>query len=169
MRVIESDPIIDVFLCAVRMGKPMEVKMTESLYYHPQGNVIHQTLDHETVIINLDNGRYYSFNAPASFIWECLMKLYAVHEIADCFARRGNGDASELSQAIATFVAELVNEELIVAAPNAAHDREVLEIADVFFETPQMEKFTDMEKLIPLDPIHQVGAMGWPFPQANAK
>jgi hypothetical protein len=32
------------------------------------------------------------------------------------------------------------------------------------FEPPLLEKFTDMEDLLLLDPVHEVDGRGWPHP-----
>jgi hypothetical protein len=141
----------------------MEVKMTEVTWYRPDGNAIYETLDNETVIINLENGRYYSLNPAGSFIWDALMQSSTVHEIADAFARRNHADADTLVTAISQFVNELVGEALVTPVTAATRPTAPDLTAAVNFETPQLVKFTDMEKLIPLDPIHQVGALGWPF------
>lgn len=138
--------------------------MNDTQGYAAKGNVIYQTLNNETIIINLDNGRYYSLNPTASFIWDSLAQNATVQEIGAAFSPNGNGNASAPSDAIALFVQQLLEQELV--APVAIPPRApfALDAAATKFETPQMEIFTDMENLIPLDPIHQVGAMGWPFP-----
>ena len=61
--------------------------MSEPIRYGTRGAIIYQTVDDETVILNLDNGRYYSMNATASAVWECLMKGYPLDEIAASFAQ----------------------------------------------------------------------------------
>lgn len=134
--------------------------MSEPLRYGTRGAIIYQTVDDETVILNLDNGRYYSLNATASAIWECLMKGYALDEIAASFAQP---DAAALAQ----FLADLDTQELIQPL-SISHPQSSLAPQPLPFEKPAMEVFTDMEKLLPLDPIHQVGAMGWPHRDPSA-
>lgn len=132
--------------------------------YKPGSNVIFQTVDNETVIINLDNGRYYSLNATASFIWDALAQHYPLGAINDALSNGLDAEAPDIAGAMEHFLDELEAEGLVVGdtavTPNAAPLR-----STVRYEPPQLEKFTDMEKLIPLDPIHQVGTMGWPFTQ----
>lgn len=145
------------------------MRVADAECFRPQGNIIYQTLNHETVIINLDNGRYYSLNAAASFIWDQLVKQYSIGEIEDALARRAKDGAKKGTDGVGGFVEELVGEELIVRAEGKRQDLTPLDVPEMDPEMPTMEKFTDMEKLIPLDPIHQVGAMGWPFRQENAE
>ena len=33
------------------------------------------------------------------------------------------------------------------------------------YEPPQLEKYTDMQDLVLLDPVHEVDATGWPHPK----
>lgn len=139
--------------------------MTDAECFRPQGNIIYQTLNHETVIINLENARYYSLNPTASYIWDQLMNHFGVVEIAGAFARGEDSEVNDVMHAVAAFVEELVSEELIAPALVTTQNQLAMDPPEVDFGTPEMEKFTDMEKLIPLDPIHQVGAMGWPFRQ----
>ena len=68
---------------------------------------------------------------------------------------------------------ELEAEDLILvlpetAAPNAAH--ETLAATEPIdsrlpFVNPTLTKFTDMQDLLLLDPIHEVDEMGWPHPK----
>ena len=134
--------------------------MSEPTRYGTRGAIIYQTVDDETVILNLDNGRYYSLNATASAVWECLMKGYTLDEIAASFVQT---DAA----ALAPFLAELDTQELIQPLSTSL-TLPPLAPQPLPFDTPAMEVFTDMAKLIPLDPIHQVGAMGWPHPAPSA-
>ena len=141
--------------------------MAERMCFGPRVNVIYQTINNETVIINLDNGRYYSLNATASFIWESLMKSRTIDDIVHAFA--SSTAADKVPDTVARFVDELVDEGLVAPKPVETRDSIPPERTNLKFEPPLLEKFTDMEKLIPLDPIHQVGTMGWPFPQENQK
>lgn len=143
--------------------------MTDTRQFKPSANVIYQTVDNETVIINLDNGRYYSLNAAGSFIWDCLMKQRTPDEIGQAFALPTDRDANAVTEDVTRFVNELAGEELVEPELRAAPPTKPLAQTELKFEAPMMEKFTDMEKLIPLDPIHQVGSMGWPFPQENSQ
>lgn len=137
--------------------------MAHSNSFLVRGNIIYQTLENETLIINLENGRYYSLNAPASVIWEALAKHHTIQETAALFAPQDVSESERIKCAIADFAAELVSEELLSAATVPPRALPPLQVQNVVFETPHLEKFTDMERLLPLDPIHQVGELGWPF------
>jgi hypothetical protein len=123
--------------------------------------VIHQTIDGEAVVINLDNGRYYAFNQRGSLLWNALA---AGHSDAAVAA----GSTGAERAAIDRFVDELVEQGLVHDA--GAHSRSAAaplpEITAALGE-PRMEIYTDMERLLPLDPLHEVDERGWPNRKAG--
>ncbi len=135
---------------------------TEQRYGIP-ATVIHQTVDRETVIINLENGRYYSLNPSGSLMWLELLASSSPAEISAALVRVHPASADAIPDQIDTFISELGSQDLLT--PIAA-DAPLRPIDPAFlampYSPPQLTTFTDMEHLIPLDPIHQVGALGWP-------
>jgi hypothetical protein len=137
--------------------------MAAASFFRPDGNVIYDTLDNETIIINLDNGRYYSLNPSATFIWNSLAQEYSAAEIASAFAQAAQQDAESVQRVVNTFIDELLQETLVAPLAGRTHTDARSALNPINFAPPELAKFTDMEELIPLDPIHQVGALGWPF------
>jgi hypothetical protein len=96
-------------------------------------------------------------------------KGVAVPEIVHHIASLYEGNHDEIEKGIHELLDELQREELIVpdtaakpydgnglhAANGAAHDKPV-------FEQPRLHKYSDMEDLLLLDPIHDVDETGWP-------
>jgi hypothetical protein len=128
--------------------------------------VIHETIDHEVVIINLGTGTYYSLEGTGEQIWALLDQGAAIESVAEVLLSRYDADPSELVTSIETFVDELRSESLVVpderpaaqdgAGPGANGPK-------VPFEPPRLERFTEMQHLIALDPIHEVDeGQGWP-------
>ena len=130
-------------------------------------NVIHETIDGEAVIVNLQTGSYYSIDKVGAAIWTHLENGLAVAAIVDAIACEYSGDRSEIDAGVRALFAQLETEGLVVpaeptsasagAAPSAAGDGERPR-----FERPALHKYTDMEDLLLLDPIHDVGDKGWP-------
>jgi len=123
-----------------------------------------ETVDGEVLMIHLESGNYYSLRAVGASIWAGIELGVPLPEIAAAL-RDGYGvdDADEL---VAEFVAELVREELL-AATDAAEPRDATPwqppALDGDFVGPRLEKYTDMQHLILLDPVHEVDAgQGWP-------
>ena len=134
-------------------------------------NVIQETIDGEVVIVNLDNGNYYSLDNIGAAIWSLIESGAAVAEVVNAIRQRYDGDHVDVEDAVNQFVAKLQREALIV--PDGAKepegtkglDRQVETGADTErprFEVPILHTYTDMQDLLLLDPIHEVDETGWP-------
>jgi hypothetical protein len=129
--------------------------------------VIYELFDDEVVIINLKSGSYYSLRKVGAEIWTMLEAGANAEEVADRLAARYDASRSEIETAIGSLLKEFQAEELI--APRNAEIGNMPSIPDVkvdggklAFQVPILEKYTDMEELLLLDPIHEVDEMGWP-------
>lgn len=87
----------------------------------------------------------------------------------------GNGTqaaAESIQNGIDTFLAELYAENLIVPLPQAPslQGTPATPVQKLAFQTPVIEKFTDMADLLLLDPIHEVDeTAGWPRANPNTR
>lgn len=138
--------------------------------------VTHQTLDGETIILNLESGIYYSAGSCAALIWEGITQGVAAHEIAAQLERRYCGNPETFSAAIEAFLGELQQESLIVPQSNGAQAAAWPDHLDALFpvpttaslfELPILQKYTDMQDLLLLDPIHEVDEAGWPLEKSD--
>jgi Coenzyme PQQ synthesis protein D (PqqD) len=127
-------------------------------------SVIHETIDDEVVIINLDKGHYYSLDGCGARIWRGLVGGAPAAAIAAAL----EGDGTEIDAGIQALAAELESEGLIVATaadPLAAPlDGE----PPIAYEPVELQRYSDMEELLLLDPIHEVDQQGWPHPDPAA-
>jgi hypothetical protein len=130
-------------------------------------SVISEVIDGETIALNFESGHYYSFNPSASEIWQAVAAGAPLAAVAERVARRFAVDPAAIFAEVEAFVRRLENESLIrPAAAGAgaavAADRATTTEPAALFASPAFEKFTDMEELLLLDPIHEVGDTGWP-------
>jgi len=129
-------------------------------------NVIHETIEGEVILIDLKTGTYYSLREAGAAIWEAIDRGAGLDAIEDALERRYEGSSDEIREAARRLVDELEREGL-VRAEEADGSRPVFEPGHGVrrpFEAPSLEKHTDMQDLILLDPVHEVGAQGWPHP-----
>jgi Coenzyme PQQ synthesis protein D (PqqD) len=133
-------------------------------------NVIHETIEGEVILIDLKTGTYYSLRDAGAAAWQAIERGADEDEIQAALASRYEGSADEMRDAVRRLVAELEGEGLIRAesgadAPAAAPaPSENGAPARKPFQPPVLEKHTDMQDLILIDPVHEVGAQGWPHP-----
>ena len=132
--------------------------------------VTHETIDGEAVIINLDSGNYYSLVEAGSFIWALVDKGASASEVQDVVQLSYEGDAADIDQGVQQLLAELQQENLIVPVDGTP----AVDLTDLTaspnghgkpsFKAPSLNKFSDMQELLLLDPIHDVDDTGWPKP-----
>ncbi|MFA5205706.1 MAG: PqqD family protein [Lentisphaeria bacterium] len=127
-------------------------------------SVVHETIEGETVLLNLDSGNYYSLTETGAVALDLLAAGVPAGELAAKLGERYDGPAEAIAQAAAAFVAELQAEGLVVPGPAAGASPEVPAAgpARLPFAPPVLNKYSDMQELLLLDPIHEVDAAGWP-------
>jgi len=136
--------------------------------------VTHETIDGEAVIINLDSGNYYSLVEVGSFIWGLIEKGASASEVKNVILHTYQGDAGDVDRGVQELLAQLQQENLIVPVDGAG---EAFDLAQAVpssnghekpsFNPPLLHKYSDMQELLLLDPIHDVDDAGWPKPNPD--
>jgi len=146
--------------------------MTSSVCFRVNSpNVVQETIDGEVVIVNLDNGNYYSLDNVVAVIWSLIESGAAVAKVVVRIRQRYERNHVDVEDAVDQFVAQLQQEALIV--PDGAKEPEGIKGLDgqvetgadtekLRFEVPTLHTYTDMQDLLLLDPIHKVDETGWP-------
>lgn len=133
--------------------------------------VVHETIDGEVVIVHLEKGSYYSLIKEGADIWSQIISGFSRGEIQEYTIQRYDGDRENIEKGVNNFIAELQGEEVIILnetgePENATVKNQPTETEKPIFQAPSLQKYTDMEELLALDPIHEVDEeIGWP----NAK
>jgi hypothetical protein len=70
-------------------------------------------------------------------------------------------EITEVEEDLQAFLTTLVNEGIAHITEFGASDFSLIENC-VNYQKPVLEKFTDMQDLILLDPVHDVNPKGWP-------
>ena len=138
-------------------------------------NVIHEVIDGEVVIVNLNTGNYYSIEKLGAAIWSFIDTAAALDQITDAIADRYEGNRKDIEIAVNKLVNQLVEEDIIVLDKSRKPNGEITSSGTAVrthteklrFEEPVLNKYTDMEELLLLDPIHDVDETGWPNTNPN--
>jgi hypothetical protein len=127
--------------------------------------VVHETVEGETIVVNLATGSYYDLNAVGGYIFGSFEGGATVAEVADALVAGCGADAVAVQAAVEDFARRLADEELLVPAVNGNGAGPVsfggFEMPAQFAE-PVLNKYTDMQELLLLDPVHEVSEAGWP-------
>jgi Coenzyme PQQ synthesis protein D (PqqD) len=134
--------------------------------------VINETIDGEAIMINLATGSYYSLDRVGGEVWALLEESVPVGDIVAELGRRYRGAEGDIRRGVEDLLRLLSAEELILpddGAPERTRAAEPVPTERPPFRAPRLEKFTDMQDLILLDPVHEVDSRGWPYlPDRNA-
>ena len=127
--------------------------------------VIHEILDDELVIVNLKTGAYFSLDPVGAVIWEEVDRNATPAEIVSDVKARFDGDAALIEGEVKRLLRELEREQLIGAHddPGSTATKPAPPLnGRAPFSPPLLQKYTDMQELLLLDPIHEVDESGWP-------
>ena len=128
-------------------------------------DVVSETIDGESVIINLYKGLYYNLNPSGSILWNLLTAGHSLESILSTL-KIAYPTLSEADEAnIFNLAEQLLQESLIIAAEASALEAVPTIAAASSFEQPVLYKYADMQDLLALDPIHDVDESGWPNQQ----
>ena len=132
--------------------------------------MIAEVVEGEVIAIDLDRGSYYSLVGAAADVWGALIAGRSGQEIlaaANSAAPASATPDAALATKLQGFVESLLAEQLIrPSAPQGnAAGAPLAAIAPWSESALRFERFTDMQDLLILDPIHEVDdEAGWPKP-----
>jgi Coenzyme PQQ synthesis protein D (PqqD) len=137
-------------------------------------STVHERFGDETVILNLDSGSYYSAQGTGTAIWSLVSEGASDALILQRMRAEYAGNGDEIARATAKFLDQLVMESLVEPEnianggggqpPMTAGTPSKAEA----FSLPLLQKYTDMEEMLLLDPIHEVDEHGWPSARRSA-
>lgn len=132
--------------------------------------IIHETIDNEVLIIEFNSGNYYSLSEVGAEIWDALVNGANPKEIVTKINVRYSGQPDEIANGVYQLITELERENIITPVPTSQEQIQEPQIKEDLtqqpdlpvFISPQLQKYTDMQELLLLDPIHEVDESGWP-------
>lgn len=126
-------------------------------YAPASSDIAHESFDGDVVVVDLENGKYYSFTRSGSAIWLALVEAATPADLIEHGA---------FADAVPEFVQRLCRYRLIVARPDVASAPLSAACAERLrnsIEAPDVTVFDDMADLFVADPIHDVDEpSGWP-------
>jgi hypothetical protein len=135
-------------------------------------NIVHELIDGEVIIVNLKQGDYYSLLNTSAEIWTEIEREQSSAQIVAQLTQNYQEEPEIIAQGVQLFIDQLIEEGIITELTGDIPENEIVShgfgnngIDKPPFEMPKLSKYTDMEDLLALDPIHEVDEMGWP----NAK
>jgi hypothetical protein len=134
-------------------------------------NVVFEIYENEIVLINLDNGNYYSITDTAAEIFNFIKQGRSKDEIINEVINKYEGENAEMVSSVDSFLENLLKDDLIIREEKnidniPSHNKETThknsEQGKPLFKSPVLNRYTDMQDLLLLDPVHEVDITGWP-------
>ena len=133
-------------------------------------NVVHETIDGETILLNLKTGNYYSFEGLGAFIWNYIDNEAGWTNLPELLADTYGLHPDLVMNDVSIFVERLVEEHLVIEEPLSislgaekaeVYRNQIITLGSEYLK-PIVNKYSDMQDLLLLDPIHDVDHKGWP-------
>ena len=127
--------------------------------------IVFEKFEDEVVLINLDNGNYFSIREVAGIVWDLIDKGFNRIEVAGFLSELFATSSADLEADVELFIKQLLTEELIsvsTSEANTAIDASSIKTSGKEYAKPMLDVYSDMQDLILLDPIHEVDDTGWP-------
>jgi hypothetical protein len=164
-RLVVQGPFVE----EVEVMRPERLHVGE-WYKVSARNVVAQVIEGEALLIAFETGSYYSVVGSGARIVSALRRGAPLGQLLSAFSRDDRAEAVAVEHGVRTFLEELMTEGLIEridaldagAAPVDLGESE----PPLAFEMPVLRKYSDLEDLLLLDPIHDVDAAGWPLTKA---
>ena len=144
---------------------------SQILYQIDRSNVVYEIFDNEVVIINLDNGNYYSYNGVGVEIWNQLTKKNSIDNISQSLSNiYPSVRLDNLKTIINKSIADLENEKLLISS-EIKNNQEInipvetnqdIKVDNNVIKIPTLQRFTDMQDFLLVDPIHEIDYEKWP-------
>ena len=128
--------------------------------------IVHETIDDEVIVIDLETGLYYSLVDAGVDAWDMITRRVSRERLVNDLARLYNADRAAVEGPVNALLDDMLTEGIIVIEPGE-DEGEAAPPSDGAgrignFAPPVLARFNNMSDLLLLDPIHDVDEQGWP-------
>lgn len=134
--------------------------MLSSNYRLTNGDIVSESFDGEIVVVDLNNGKYFSFSDSGNVAWHALTSGVSPGKLLELQA------PSISREDLETFVGNLIGHGLICESESAATvpGEDIAMRLQASRERLEVAVFEDLADLFLADPIHDVEeSKGWPM------
>ena len=136
--------------------------------YVLNNEIVAETFDDETVLIDVDRGIYFSMQGSAADVWHAFDEPRTPAATCSELAT----DLPEAERAmVEKLIRDLAAQRLIIAAEGVSANaaKPLVPFTAASFAVPVLGVFTDLADLIGIDPVHEVDeSAGWPVRPASS-
>ena len=131
-------------------------------------DIVFEAYQDETVLLNLKTGTYYTLDRVGASFLQAMLSSSSLERAEEILVDHYDEAVDKVRSYLHEFVEELRGEELIMPVEaSSTGDEAAVEMTNwpTSLTLPKMEKYSDVEDLLLIDPVHEVKEEGWPEPQ----
>jgi hypothetical protein len=122
--------------------------------------IVDDRIDDEVIAMDTVTGNYFSMEGTAAAVWACLAAGCEEANLVQALTKASGKPEVEVREGVRAFLDDLLSNRLVEEAesvfpPPFLADR-------VAFDPPVLNRYTDMQDFLLLDPLHEVDDAGWP-------
>ena len=124
---------------------------------------VSETIDGEVVVLDQVAGIYFSLGGAGVDVWNVLLRGATIEGVvAHVEARYEAPREGTVADAVRALIDALRRDELLASVETEAPALSAFDGERRAWAAPVFERFTDLQSLLLLDPIHDVDEGGWP-------
>jgi hypothetical protein len=144
----------------------------DRIYNIEAAAVVSDVIDGEAVMLHRVSGDYFSTDGVGCLIWEWIGQGQSRSFMLAMLNAKFAVDPAEIETAVDAFLAELLSHKLVKEVHQRVESMPEVEIDSLSnlkgeFVRPVLHVYSDIRRMILLDPIHDVAKTGWPAPRAT--
>lgn len=126
-------------------------------------DLAHETIESETIVIDLLKQAYYRLEGPAAHAWQLLAVGCSAAGMTQALQALYPAEAESVAAAVPAFLDELKALALVVPAGGEVPALPALPATGGAFTGLAIHGFADLDEILWIDPVHDVDeATGWP-------
>jgi hypothetical protein len=130
--------------------------------------VVFETIDGETILLNLDSGSFFNLEGSGEILWKFILETGNVKKAIAIMTSANRKIRATIASSVNDFVNSLLKEKLVIASDEIAapgslpETEELLKASAIQFSTPKVNKYTDKQHILFLSASYYIQEKGWP-------
>lgn len=128
------------------------------IWVENKNQVVSDLIDGEMMLLNMEAGNYFSLGGSGAALWTCFQQGADPDRLLGAI-RQAYPEQDSVSQDFQNFLELLKADELLV---EGTVDAGLAPVLASEYQVPRLEKYSDLQDLLLIDPIHEADESGWP-------
>jgi hypothetical protein len=134
-----------------------------SFYRINKSRIVYEMLNTEVIVIDFNTGNYFALIHVAKLVWQFLEQEVSMQKMVQILSNAFRCEPDIIANDLKVFFDELLQNGLIEEGSEiSAGMANEFNIDGWVYDPPKLEKYSDVQNLLLLDPIHEVADGGWP-------